>query len=487
MKSSSFRSKAVVLAVLLNLVLLGAGLGIAGLRDWPVLDLAIVASVVIVVAGVSAWVLRDCGTGNSAIIQISRVAGEISRGYFGGRIVNIDHQDPLAATCWQLNDALDQIEACFREQRTALGYAGQNKYFRRAFPDGLHGDFAKALTGTNASLEVLAKTHEEEMRNYLLSKSGELNTNHLVRNLRKTQDDLLNVTTASDELEHLARQTATDAEGSRDSISHMVQDMSRIGEKVDATNAALEQLNVRSNEIIKAVELIKTIADQTNLLALNAAIEAARAGEHGRGFAVVADEVRKLAENTIKVSAEIDVVMGTLRTDSATMLADAMAMKEMAHVSQAGIIDIEQKFIAFANAARESLERISYVHDVGFTTLAKVDHLVYKQNAYLALGRGMDSEEAKEVAVAADQCRLGLWLGSPDAGDMATTRVFKQVSPPHQAVHDHMQHALARCAEGWESNRNLQERIYADFDTAEQASEQLMRLLDDMVRERHGR
>jgi hypothetical protein len=325
------------------------------------------------------------------------------------------------------------------------------------------------------------------MRNYLLSKSGALNTNHLVSNLRKTQEDLLHVTTASDELEHLARQTATDAEGSRDSISRMVQDMSRIGEKVDATNVAIEQLNVRSNEIIRAVELIKAIADQTNMLALNAAIEAARAGEHGRGFAVVADEVRKLAENTIKASAEIDVVMGTLRADSATMLADAAAMKEMAHASQAVITDIEQKFVAFATAARDSLERISYVHDVGFTTLAKVDHLVYKQNAYLALGRGLASDEAKAVAVPADQCRFGRWLGSEEAGDMANTRAFKQVFQPHQSVHGYMQEALARCAEGWESNRDLQDSIYGDFEAAEKASEQLMSLLDDMVRERHGR
>jgi methyl-accepting chemotaxis protein len=108
-------------------------------------------------------------------------------------------------------------------------------------------------------------------------------------------------------------------------VRETVEGMSRIADKVRSSAAAVELLGARSEQIGQIVGTIEDIADQTNLLALNAAIEAARAGEQGRGFAVVADEVRALAERTTRATREIGEMIKSIQSETRQAV---MAMEE---------------------------------------------------------------------------------------------------------------------------------------------------------------
>ena len=196
--------------------------------------------------------------------------------------------------------------------------------------------------------------------------------------------------------------SAKNANAGMEKVNHAIELMKNITEQVSASAKVVGELGKRSDEIGQIVETISGIAAQTNLLALNAAIEAARAGEHGRGFAVVADEVRKLAEQSATAAQNISELIVTIQQDTNSAVesienGNKGVQEGMESVMATGdaFRSIEEQVGKLTDTVRNSMERIEEVNKSSHEILDAVEKVQSTTNT--------TSSHATEVSAATEE------------------------------------------------------------------------------------
>ncbi len=503
---------------------------------------AIAFSLVAIFFGIAvAWVIAR-GV-SRPIVEIARTAERIAVGDINQEIT-ISQRDEVG----QLAESFRNLTSYMKGLAGAAQSIAANDLTIHIEPksekDVLGQSFKTMITNLSGMIRQLADNARE-----LVSAATEISSSseQMSKGAKDQADQVTQVGTAVEEMTATilessknAGDASTAARGASETaltggqiVNETIQGMQKIAQVVRDSANSITQLAKSADQIGEIIGVIDDIADQTNLLALNAAIEAARAGEQGRGFAVVADEVRKLAERTGKATGEITEMIkgvqsetagavnsmqaGLQQVDRGRELADnagnslneivTMAQRVTDMIAQIATASEEQS--AAAEQISKNIEHINTVTretatgaeqsaaaaeelnrqaeglqqmvsrfkldggNLGVLHMAKDDHRRYITGLEQVIAGSRSTSEWKTVDH--KNCRFGKWYYSQGLADFGHVSEFRKIEESHARVHRCANDAVGSLKSGDKSTAKRQ------LDDAERASHEVVQAIDAMT------
>jgi methyl-accepting chemotaxis protein len=316
----------------------------------------------------------------AALARVAQVLAAAARGDLEPRLLHLDDLGALAPIAGLVNELLDTTDGFLREARASLGPVAQGQFHRQVVARGFPGAFRAAAHELNAATAQMAQNAArlaQGRRSQL--ELGERFEHTVITVSRQVSDAARSLAEASERLGQSAdvsRQATARGEGqvrSADAatrtlsdrtadITHEVQqvhgavaaasgELDRVREQVGRTEATAIEMVTAAQGITGVVEAMRRVAAQTRLLAINASVEAARAGPAGKGFSVVASEVKKLAVDTADASEDIARRTRLIQGSSERVVEDTRAIETTMQVALGRVREIAESAGAEARAA----------------------------------------------------------------------------------------------------------------------------------------
>jgi methyl-accepting chemotaxis protein len=383
------------------------------------------------------------------ILKIETVIKNASNGSLYHRITKIDTTEDIGQLAWHINNLLDQFEAFSRDIDTSLTQVSKGKTYRRVLTLGLHGDFIKYSKNVNNALDSistsqskdefiqnmlkvlneykhgqytnnintsgmqediiglanginqlgngLSKVSQKNLENGLTLREGAMTLSENVDILTKSSNEqAASIEETSATLEEISSNMRANNENTSQLSEYtelLVKSSKNGGELASKTVEAIDHINQETTAINEAITVIDQIAFQTNILSLNAAVEAATAGEAGKGFAVVAGEVRNLAARAAEAATEIKALVQSakIKADNGKEISSNMISGyEELNKNINNTMDLIQDMIEASKEQEIGIEQLS-------STMNQLDNTT-QQNASIAQQTNNIAQKSKFIA-----------------------------------------------------------------------------------------